>query len=81
MACLFLDLLLSLSQQIIALGYYVPDPQLTELMITVPLLPSKLCPLESWQANATAEVTTAAAAPALQLHMMQGMNTDLMKTC
>lgn len=80
MACLFLDLL-SLSQQIIALGYYVPDPQLIELMITIPLLPAnEPCLLESWQANAMAEVTSSAPVPALQFHVMQGMNTDIMKT-
>lgn len=50
----FLDLLLSLSQQIIAWGYFVPDQQWIQLIITIPLLPADLCPLESWQANATA---------------------------
>lgn len=81
MACLFLDLLLSLSQQIIALGYYVPDPQLIELTIRIPLLPeNELCLLESWQVNAIAGVTSTAPVPALQLHTMQGMNTDITKT-
>lgn len=50
----FLDLLLSFSQQVIAWGYFVPDPQVIQLIITVPLLPAELCPLGTWQASATA---------------------------
>lgn len=66
----FLDLLLSFSQQVIAWGYFVPDPQLIQLIITVPLLPAELCPLGTWQAMPRLWGYHYLPAPALQWHKM-----------